>query len=1274
MRRAWIVAFSFVATTVFWLSNSPPVAAQAGVHAQWIWHNEGDPAKPAPAATRYFRRLVPINGIIEPPVDEAQLDVGATGPFTVWVNGAQVGRGDDPHRIFSFDVRKHIIKGLNVLAIECKHEKGPAGIIARLGFTPNGQSKQSLVSDGNWKSAATAAAGWQQLQFKDAGWQPVRVLGPLGKKGPVPDFVWDDRFTVPAGFRVEQAVRTPDKDKTFSLINMTFDDKGRLLVSRENGPILLCTDPDGKGVMQTVRPYCEQVKNCQGMCWIGDALYLVGNGPQGAGLYRVRDTKGKDHTDEVTCLHRFQGGMGEHGPHAVLHGPDGWLYVVIGNHAHAQIGPDVGPPNPVHLAKNSPLTRWPTGRMGPDQGRPDTTEDVLLPRLNDARGHAANILAPGGTIWRLDARGQSWGLVAAGFRNQFDAAFSPEGELFTFDSDMEWDENLPWYRAVRICHCPPGADFVWRTGAANTPDYYIDSLPPIYETGRGSPVGLEFYDHHVYPEKYRGVYFMADWAIGVIFAVHLERKGASYKCQVERFCVGAPMNVTDISVGPDGALYFVMGGRNTQGGVYRIVYDKQGPPTDESKLSRLERVLTMPQPLSAWSRARLAHFVRTLPDDGDKITPQARLAHEAAAVASDPAAPLMRRIRALDYLQNYYEPGRTELLLALAHDAEPIVRAHAIWLLGVNETKAARDTLLGALKDGDPLVRRRACEALIRAGIEPPVSALWPLLGDSDRFVRHAARLMLERIDPHLWADRIWKEPDDQTAWQAIVGLCQMNKAAPYAEPIFARLSGTPKSKEEQVLLDYLRTIELALIHIPSRPAWVKGIAQHCEGLFPHSSWRANRELAILLTDFQREHLLDHPIVGKLYQALEQSQGDRQQQIHYFYCMRLLKEGWTPQAKAGLAAWYDGTKSWHGGHSFTPFLENIFRETLQVYTATERQQLLDAALVRPLPALVLCTRLQIEVQPELTPALHQLVDRLEGAKDVFRGNELRQAALGAFLRSASARPTPETWPALVAGLRSKNPIITSECVRALRKLPAIKPKVDEAGPYRALLMAASTLKGPKDRSQIVALLRQWKGPIFGSSKGKADAELRLWARWFSQSFPKEPPVPLAGSGGPGSQSKYKLRELLKILDKAAAEGKGDAARGRLVYIKASCIKCHKFGKEGEGIGPDLTSLSKRFKRADILESILEPSKVISDQYRAQTIITTSGQQLNGLVGIQGDTVTVTLSDASKVVLKKDEIESQTASLVSVMPEQLLDPLSIQEIIDLFAFLESEPKQ
>src|SRR5258707_449462 len=73
-------------------------------------------------------------------------------------------------------------------------------------------------------------------------------------------------FTVPPGIKVELAVKLPDNDPKFSLVNMCFDARGRLLVSREGGPIYLCTSPDKVGVMQEVRVYCDQVKNSQGMC------------------------------------------------------------------------------------------------------------------------------------------------------------------------------------------------------------------------------------------------------------------------------------------------------------------------------------------------------------------------------------------------------------------------------------------------------------------------------------------------------------------------------------------------------------------------------------------------------------------------------------------------------------------------------------------------------------------------------------------------------------------------------------------------------------------------------------------------------------------------------------------------------------------------------------------------------------------------------------------------------------------------------------------------
>src|SRR5260370_20338133 len=267
----------------------------------------------------------------------------------------------------------------------------------------------------------------------------------------------------------------------------------------------------------------------------------------------------------------------------------------------------------------------------------------------------------------------------------------------------------------------------------------------------------------------------------------------------------------------------------------------------------------------------------------------------------------------------------------------------------------------------------------------------------------------------------------------------------------------------------------MALIHAERRPIWVQGIAQQCDKLFPNPDGRANRDLAILLTDFRREGLLGAQVNGKLLDALQASKGDRQQQIHYFYCLRLIPDGWTPEQKSALAAWYSGTQTWHGGHSFTPFLENIFKDCLSTYTIQDRRTLLTEAERMPLPALVLANRVQFDRQPELVPDLDALSKRLPRGKGLYREGELRQAVEDALTKTVLAHPAPAAWPHLVHGLASRNPLVRSDALAALRKLPDVKPKAEDPAPYRAVLTAAPTLATAKDKWQAVELLRQCSG-------------------------------------------------------------------------------------------------------------------------------------------------------------------------------------------------------
>ena len=164
-------------------------------------------------------------------------------------------------------------------------------------------------------------------------------------------------------------------------------------------------------------------------------------------------------------------------------------------------------------------------------------------------------------------------MISAGFRNAYDIAFNEVGDLFTYDSDMEWDFGMPWYRPTRICHVTSGSEFGWRTGNQKWSPVYPDNLPATLNIGQGSPTNVMFGTGSNFPEKYRKALFAFDWSFGIIYAVFLEPSGATYSATAEEFISGSPLPLTDGAIGPDGAMYFMTGGRRLQSDVYRIYYD-----------------------------------------------------------------------------------------------------------------------------------------------------------------------------------------------------------------------------------------------------------------------------------------------------------------------------------------------------------------------------------------------------------------------------------------------------------------------------------------------------------------------------------------------------------------------------------------------------------------------------------------------------------------------------------------------------------------------------
>ena len=361
------------------------------------------------------------------------------------------------------------------------------------------------------------------------------------------------RLKVAPGFAVELIYSVPGVEQG-SWVNLCADDRGRIYASDQYGGLYRFTPPaPGKTLERSaVEQMPAQIRAINGMVFAFGALYAGVNDYEQkfqSGVYRVTDSDGDDRLDKVELLRAFQS-RGDHGVHAIVPTPDGKaLYLVAGNNA-----------KPTEFAPTSQVPRhW--------------GEDHLLPRMPDGRGHNRDVLAPGGIIYRFTPDGKTFEAYASGFRNIFDASVNRDGELFTYDADMEYDFNTSWYRPTRINHVTSGAEFGWRNGAGKWPEFYADNLGAVVNIGPGSPTGTVFGYGAKFPAKYQRALFALDWSWGKLYAVHLTPDGASYTATKEEFISGTPLPLTDAIIHPqDGAMYFAIGGRRVQSGVYRVTY------------------------------------------------------------------------------------------------------------------------------------------------------------------------------------------------------------------------------------------------------------------------------------------------------------------------------------------------------------------------------------------------------------------------------------------------------------------------------------------------------------------------------------------------------------------------------------------------------------------------------------------------------------------------------------------------------------------------------
>ena len=738
------------------------------------------------------------------------------------------------------------------------------------------------------------------------------------------------KFSTVPGFAIER-MNPPDKGDSYVVI--TFDSFGRLVVSKEQDFPRILLDNDKDGIYESEKIISDKVRNCQGLWFEGRTLYAScaivptpeqlaaapppapGGGRGGpninnrAGIVRLDDTNGDDVADTFEIL-AMAGSIQEHGPHAIRRRPDGGISVIVGN--------------------NETIA--------------DPALDLTSPVLKDKDAQFLPYFANFGQSAREGAHSaifdwtpaaKKFRVFSGGNRNAYDYGYNLAGEAFLFDSDMEWDIGLPWYREVRTAHQILNGNYGYKNGSGKYPPHYIDSLPPVRDLGRGSPVGVEFYTSYAYPREFFDNIFEADWSRGRLLYSALTPSGATYTMRADRaeFVHGEPFNITDVEVGPDGLMYFTTGGRSTTGGLWRLRYTGTAPAAPD--MTGILAVVRQPQPLSSWGWAAIEKV---------KASMGAGFGAELEKLARNGSAAGMDRARAIYEMQRHGAAASGDLLAALLKDNNADVRAAVTFVAGV-QGESAKAVAAAALKDRDPAVRRRAAEAVVRMGQSPdkpslvPAGDLYALLNDQDRFVRWAGRIAIEHTAASDWRNRVLGENNPLAASEGMLAWVRTANGASLQPMLDKQLPLLKQNLSVDDKLRLYRTFMYTATEIKDglTPAQRQQLHAAIINQFPAQDERVNRELALMLG-----YAGQPAAIGKILAAIPKTNGNQELQLHYLYALRMIKQGWTANDKLQLAEVLGRASKWRGGAQFINFIGQYFDSVSDLYATDDEKTLLYA--------------------------------------------------------------------------------------------------------------------------------------------------------------------------------------------------------------------------------------------------------------------------------------------------------------------------------------------
>jgi len=406
--------------------------------------------------------------------------------------------------------------------------------------------------------------------------------------------------------------------------------------------------------------------------------------------------------------------------------------------------------------------------------------------------------------------------------------------------------------------------------------------------------------------------------------------------------------------------------------------------------------------------------------------------------------------------------------------------------------------------------------------------------------------------------------------------------------------------------------------------------------------------------------------------------------------MQFLSHDWTAAQRFEILKYYESASMEAGTGSLPLYLMAVTKDFAKTFTAEDANAILEQGTNWPNAALASIYQLPRPVNTATADILIKLdrkiiaddltgdvykrlrtgiVAMLSTANDQASSDYLREiwrkdperreiVALG-----LAQNPGGENWDYLV---RSLNILDGENATDVVRQLKTVRVATDDPVALRQLILIGVRAESEQRSSQSVdELLSHWTGV---TKSANAKSPMSYWQDWYAKTYHDRPSAVEQSD----ESSKWDLDELVRYIDSHAGRG-GNPQAGREVFEKAECSSCHRFRGNGESVGPDLTSISRRFTRREVLESILYPSHVISDQYMSKKILTLDGKIYIGLVSqARKGFLTVRDSKNNLTDINETTIDQVLPNSASVMPSGLLDSLSLQQISDMLAYLEVLP--